>query len=167
MIIFMKFLALYGIKVVILHSEINKTGTMTKRLNLKLNMVVCMAIACIAMLLCTSCKKEPSIVGKWQVVNIYDNHDIRTTESHGATGVYEFRENGGLSISMTIDGETSVDDNNQWMMRGDTLYMYEVRQPDEEPGMPGVMLVEKLTQSEMRWLYLITGDLYIDLKRID
>ena len=32
--------------------------------------------------------------------------------------------------------------------------------------MPGIMQILRLTEQEMRWRYLILGDLYIDLKRI-
>ena len=138
---------------------------MVKVLSLKSKMGLCMALACIALLFCTSCKKEPDIVGKWQIVGIYDDHG--TQESLDGTAVYEFRESHELLVTTTVDGETTVSDNNQWEMHGDTLYMYELRQAGGEPGMPAVMLVEKLTRSEMRWLYLILGDLYIDLKRID
>ena len=138
---------------------------MAKIPNITLKRSFIVVAACLlAMLLCTSCRKEYSIVGKWQIVGA--TYDDGTRIELETTDVYEFRDNSDLIITSIADGDTTVEANNGWEMHSDTLIMYKRRQPGEEPGMPGAMLVEKLTKSEMRWLFLILGDMYIDLKRI-
>ena len=67
---------------------------------------------------------------------------------------------------MIENGDTTVE-NGSWLLNGDTLYLVQSREPGEEPGMPGVMQIQSLDNQTMRWCYLILGDMYIDLKRIN
>lgn len=110
---------------------------------------------CLLALLFVSCKEDPTIVGKWEVT---ESTEMSTDQF---TIVYEFFENKDMNCYM---GDSLVDEDMAWAMRGDTLLMYN-KYPDEYSGMPGVMLVEKLTREEMQWYALIPG-VRVWLKRI-
>lgn len=110
---------------------------------------------CLLALLFVSCKDAPSIVGKWQVTKTSEySTDLYTL-------VYEFFENKDMNCYM---GDSLVGEDMAWIMHSDTLLMYN-KYPDEYSGMPGVMLVEKLTGEEMQWYALIPG-VRVWLKRI-
>lgn len=126
-------------------------------------------LAFASILFFAACEEKPStaILGQWQVTDEYyiSEFGIHHQELEG-TIIYDFRRENKL-VTMTIfNGDTNVEDNLGWGINGDTLFMYEHRSPGEEPGMPGVMQILKLTEQEMSWDYLILGKFYIDLKRI-
>ena len=126
-----------------------------------------------ALLLCAACEKKPTaggptIVGRWQVTDIF--HETSYGIVHDNTDdifIYDFRPSNELVVTSIEDGATTVSANCSWAVYNDTLMMFQHREPGEEPGMPGVMLIQKLNSQTMRWRYLILGDMYIDLIRIN
>lgn len=131
-------------------------------------------IAFLALLFTTSCeKKTPTsphpILGCWQVTDIFSESEYSGVHHEDLSGEelsYEFRAPDVLITTMIENGDTTVE-NGSWLLNGDTLYLVQSREPGEEPGMPGVMQIQSLDNQTMRWCYLILGDMYIDLKRIN
>ena len=100
----------------------------------------------VAGMLLTACSEKGEslkdfIVGQWEVVE----------PQHTATVRSNFLAGGDFTTTIIDGADTTLQDNLQWYLRKDTLYMYEVREPGEEPGMPGMVIVEKVTDSEMHW----------------
>ena len=127
-----------------------------------------------ALLLFAACEKKPAanqeslLVGRWLITDIFyqlQSGGIFHEDLEGAN-IYDFQQDHKLVQTSIADGDTDVVDNLSWSLLGDTLYLMSPRDPDQEPGMPGIMQILKLTEQEMRWCYLIVGDTYIDLKRL-
>ena len=105
---------------------------------------------------CTEKSEQASIVGEWE----------RTFEDSSSAVVrYDFRDDNHL-ISKMITDDDSITENGLWYLMSDTLVLYKEREPEEEPGQPVVMIVEKLTQTEMFWRYLRVGGPIIKLRRL-
>ncbi len=112
--------------------------------------------------------QDPSILGSWQLTDIFFQSQfggVHHEELEGTT-IFHFQTGNQLMVTTITDGDTTVEDNLGWTLYCDTLMMFQHRDTDEEPGMPGVMQIQKLTDEEMRWCNLILGDVYIALKRL-
>ena len=128
-------------------------------------------LAFVAILFFASCEEKPSsaILGRWQITDMYHVSEWSgiTHEDLEGIAIYDFQRENKLVMTTIEDGDTTVEDNLGWGIYEDTLIMFRHRNPDEEPGMPGVMLIEELTEQQMRWQYLTVGDVYVELKRIN
>ena len=128
-------------------------------------------LAFAAILFFASCEEKASsaILGRWQITDMYyiSQHSGIHHEDLEGTAIFDFQKENKLVMTTIDDGDTTVEDNLGWGIYEDTLIMYRHRNPDEEPGMPGVMLIEELTEQQMRWQNLILGDEYIELKRLN
>ena len=82
------------------------------------------------------------------------------------TYIYNFQASGDLVVTIIEDSATVSETNGEWVIRNDTLIMYRHREAGEEHGMPAVMLIQSITEQDMRWYNLIAGESYIDLTRL-
>ena len=114
------------------------------------------ALLICAALVFTACEEKPTLVGDW----------LLTDEVHGTYHV-PLQEKWMLSFHEDKTGVMHVEDSVRvrteefgWNLVNDTLIMFAKPTGQDEPGMPGVYKVEKLTQEEMVMEHLIVGRIW-------
>ena len=118
-----------------------------------------------AILVCTAlmfaaCEKTPSLVGDWLLTDEVDGTHHVPLE--GKTTLSFHEDNTGVIKTGEDEGSREFG----WNLVNDTLIMFEKPNGQDEPGMPGVYEVEKLTQKEMVMEHLIAGEIWYYFKRL-